>query len=99
MGGSSGIFSCNGNPAGNLRVRFWGVQGSCPMFPEASEVLEYDRLSALELLRKVVDDIHVHSANGRGCRVEDLLGGPINEQNLEAYQRKLGTTTLPTYGG
>jgi len=69
------------------------------MFPEASEVLEYDRLSALELLRKVVDDIHVHSANGRGCRVEDLLGGPINEQNLEAYQRKLGTTTLPTYGG
>ena len=69
------------------------------MFPEASEVVEYERLSALELLKKVFDDVQQHSANGKGCRVEDILGGPLNDQNLESYQRKLGTSNLPTYGG
>jgi hypothetical protein len=87
------------DPVKNLRICFWGVQGSCPMFPEASEVAEFERLSAINLLTKVVTDVQSHSRNGHGCKVEDLLGGPLTPENLEAYQRKLGNSNLPTYGG
>jgi len=101
MNGGAFTFSAESGekPVKNLRLRFWGVQGSCPMFPEASEVIEYERLSAIELLSKVFGDVQRHAHDGQGCKVEDLLGGPLNQENLEKYQRKLGTSNLPTYGG
>lgn len=69
------------------------------MFPMNNEVAEYQRLTALELLRKVLVDVQDHSKNGSGCKVEDLLGGPLNNETLDTYQRKLGNADLPTYGG
>jgi phosphoribosyl 1,2-cyclic phosphodiesterase len=85
-------------PVRNLRIRFWGVQGSCPLFPEAHEVAEYERLAAVDLLGKVLRDVQEKSRN-EGCKVEDLLGGPLTPANLELYQRKLGVSNLPVYGG
>src|SRR5271163_3498097 len=86
-------------PIKNLRICFWGVQGSCPLFPEATEVEEYKRLVAIDAIQRVLDDVQRNSRGGTGCRVEDLLGGPASKQSLEAYQRKLGTADLPVYGG
>ena len=86
-------------PIRNMRIRFWGVQGSCPLFPETHEVQEYKRLVTMDLLEKVLRDMAVKSHNGSGCKVEDLLGGPLTAATLDAYQRRLGSSTLPVYGG
>lgn len=86
-------------PVRNLRIRFWGVQGSCPLFPQAHEVAEYERMIIYDLLQKIVHDMRDHSSNGHGCTVEELLGGPLTPENLDTYQRKLGTSNLPVYGG
>jgi hypothetical protein len=86
-------------PIRNLRIRFWGVQGSCPLFPEAHEVADYERLAALDLLNKVLRDVEKRGNNGSGCKVEDLLGGPLNDANVAAYQKRLGVSDLPVYGG
>jgi hypothetical protein len=86
-------------PIANLRIRLWGVQGSCPLFPEAYEVDEYKRMLHQDLLKRVLNDLQRHSQNGSGCTVEDLLHGPINDANLAAYQQRLGEDYLPVYGG
>jgi hypothetical protein len=83
----------------NLRVEFWGVQGSCPLFPEAHEVAEYERLAAVDLLGKVLRDVQAKGSDSKGCKVEDLLGGPLTSASVEAYQRRLGVSNLPVYGG
>jgi Beta-lactamase superfamily domain len=84
-------------PIRNFRVRFWGTQGSCPLFPEAHEVAEYERLIAMDLIQKILRD--VEECGPSGCTVEKMLGGPLNTANLEAYQRRLGFSNLPIYGG
>src|SRR5258708_7956257 len=86
-------------PIRDLRIRFWGVQGSCPLFPEAYEVVEYERMIARNLLGKILVDIQKCGSNGSGCRVEDLLGGPPTDANIDAYQQRLGMSNLPVYGG
>jgi|GEM_PF-250923 len=83
----------------NLRIRFWGVQGSCPLFPQSNEVLEYERMIGTILLQKVLADMELHSRNGKGCNVKDLLGGPLTEKSVLAYQKRLGLSELPIYGG
>ena len=86
-------------PVKNLRIRFWGVQGSCPLFPEYYEVEEYNRMIARELIGKILNDLQHHISNGGSCTVEDILGGPVNDTNIAAYQQRLGDSTLPVYGG
>jgi phosphoribosyl 1,2-cyclic phosphodiesterase len=86
-------------PIKNLRIRFWGVQGSCPFFPEAHEVADYERAAAMKLLTRVFQDVEAGSHKPGGCKVEDILGGPISPATIENYQRRLGTSELPVYGG
>lgn len=86
-------------PIRDLRIRFWGVQGSCPLFPEAHEVAEYKRMVTLDVIERVLDDVKKHSANGRGATVEDVLGGPVSQERLEAFRRRLTLQELPVYGG
>src|ERR1700683_4405871 len=84
-------------PIRNFRVRFWGVQGSCPMFPEHHEVEDYKRLVVQDVLNRVFKDI---GRNDGKCRtVEELVGGPLTPARVDAYQRKLGGADFPVYGG
>ncbi len=85
------------HPIKNMRVQFWGVQGSCPYFPAPHEVQEYTRRIALDTLSKAFDDLMKHS--GTAHPVETVLGGPPSPEVLAAYQLKLGLTELPVYGG
>lgn len=85
-------------PIGNLRLRFWGVQGSCPIFPPPAAVEEYKRRVAVEVLCRAMQDV-ASKTNGRPFKVEDVLGGPATPENLEAYQRRLGLPLIPVYGG
>ena len=82
----------------NLRIRFWGVQGSCPLFPEVHEVEDYKTLVARDAIRRVLEDLR-QRGNGQGLSVEEILRGPLNEGTVAAYQRQLGITDLPVFGG
>ena len=82
----------------NMRVRFWGVQGSCPLFPEPREVDEYRRMISDDMLRRVIDDMRRKSAN-RGLTVEQLIGGPDTAANIALYLQHLGYSDLPVFGG
>jgi hypothetical protein len=86
-------------PIREMRIRFWGVQGSCPLFPESYEVAEYKRMVISDVLKRVMADIQRHTNHGTGCQVDDLLGGPLNEQRLQTYQDFLNLEDLPVYGG
>jgi hypothetical protein len=87
-------------PIRNMRLCFWGVQGSCPLFPESSEVDEYKRMISMDLLQRLLADMQAKSfANGGSVNVEDLLGGPVSDSALDGYLKKLGVSTLPVYGG
>src|SRR4051794_23478622 len=74
----------------NLQVHFYGVQGSGSIFSPRAEREAFRELSDYELLRRVFDDVARHSdSSGRlACRVEDLLGGPVDRQTLLAYRRR-----------
>ncbi|HYF51037.1 MAG TPA: hypothetical protein VEJ63_16610 [Planctomycetota bacterium] len=83
---------------GNLRITLWGTQGSCPVFPAPHEVEEYTRRIACYALARAMEDLATRSKDGP-VKVEDLLGGPISEKTVEAYQKKLGLPDVPVYGG
>src|SRR5581483_959127 len=82
----------------NLRLSFWGVQGSCPLFPETYEVEEYKRLVALDALTRAFADLAAKSNNG-SVDLRKVLGGPPTLDTLDAYLQTLGTSDLPVYGG
>ncbi len=85
-------------PIKNFRITFWGVQGSCPLFPEPHEVDDYKRQICLDTLTHVLDDIKARMTNG-AIRIEDLLGGPLDASRISAYHKKLSIPDLPVYGG
>ena len=82
----------------NLRVRFWGVQGSCPLFPEAHEVEEYKSLVAQDAIRRVIADLR-DKLQTDPRSVERLLSRTLSNDALADYQRELGVADLPVYGG
>jgi phosphoribosyl 1,2-cyclic phosphodiesterase len=87
-------------PVRNMRVTFWGVRGTCPVFPAPHEVEEYTRQTACYTILKAAEDCARKAAGSGGkLSVEDVLEGPITAATIEAYQRKLGLPELPVYGG
>src|SRR3954469_5109138 len=96
----------NATPAGpdaqppfkNMRVRFWGVQGSCPMFPEPNEVEEYRWQVAQDSLQRVLRDL---KSKGGNCSasIDQILALSENPAALNAHLRTLGAGNLPVYGG
>src|SRR5205807_3639644 len=82
----------------NLRIRFWGVQGSCPLFPEAHEVEEYKSLVARDAIRRVIEDLRKKARAG-SISMERSLNHPMSDDDLAEYQRELGAADLPVYGG
>src|SRR3954454_4871185 len=74
----------------NLRVHFYGVQGSGSIFSPRAERGALRELSDYELLRRVFADVARHAAASvrLACTVEDLLGGAVDQQTLLAYRRR-----------
>src|ERR1700690_2895319 len=83
----------------NLRIRFWGVQGSCPLFPNAQEVADYKRMVKADLLKQVLLDMEKRCRDGAGCTAADLLGGPPSDERISAYLGRMAEDGLPVYGG
>jgi hypothetical protein len=93
------------SPVQNLRIRFWGVQGSCPVHPPLYVIKEYTRQVAVYTIERMLQDMAARanapqSKSGDGSfRIEDVLGGPLTPQAIDAYQQRLGLPDFPVYGG
>jgi len=85
-------------PIQNMRITFWGVQGSCPIFPTPQSLQEYSRRLAVCILGKAVADLQRKAPDGH-FTIESLLDGPPTQINIEAYQRQIGLPEIPFYGG
>ena len=83
----------------NMRIRFYGTQGSGSTFPSQQERSEYREMLDCELLRHVFEDIKQRSADGGKISIEDILGGPLDSATLKAYRNKFELSELRVYGG
>jgi hypothetical protein len=82
----------------NMRVTFWGVQGSCPIFPSPYGFQEYSKRLAIHTLSKAFQHLFTNAHNGN-ISLEEILGGPPTAANIARFQRMIGLPELPTYGG
>ena len=72
----------------NLRIHFYGVQGSGSVFPARAERAETQQHADLNLLQQVFEDLADKTdKDGRLTRsLEEILGGPVNRKTLSAYR-------------
>lgn len=84
----------------NMRIHFYGVQGSGSVFPAKAEREETRLHSDLKLLEQIFNQINEHKASGaNGQSAEDILGGPIDRNTLAAYREKFDLDEQRVYGG
>ena len=67
-------------PIKNLRIHFYGVQGSGSIFPSRSERAELQLHSDLHLLQQVFDDLSKATACDGSMQntLEKIIGGFLN---------------------
>ena len=85
----------------NLRIRFYGVQGSGSIFPSREERATQRRLHDHKLLAQVFDYIGDFT-NHQGllnCTVEKILGGPPGRRTIKDFRSRFPDDSLPVYGG
>lgn len=85
----------------NLRIHFYGVQGSGSIYPSFQERRAYQALTDQELLKQVFEDLQKRAGpDGRlNTTVEELLGGPLNKVTFAAYRNRLELSQARIYGG
>ena len=88
-------------PVENLRIRFYGVQGSGSLFPARAEREAVQELMDYRLLSCVFADLARYAdADGRlNCTVEEILGGEPTRKNLLRYRSKHSIRDPRLYGG
>ncbi|NNF58592.1 MAG: hypothetical protein HKN04_10150 [Rhodothermaceae bacterium] len=88
-------------PIENLRIRFYGVQGSGSVFPALAEREAVQELSDYRLLRSVFDDLARHAdEDGRlTCTLEEVLGGRPDKGTLLRYREAHRARDVRIYGG
>lgn len=84
----------------NLRIHVYGTQGSSSTFPSRRELETYQQHHDYALLKRVIADLQKYKDDdGRvSCTVEELLGGPIDDDTLMKYRATLNVQ-LRVYGG
>lgn len=89
------------SPVHNLRVHFYGTQGSGSIFPSREERLAFQRQTTVELLTLVFDDLARHAdANGRIAEtLETIVGGPLTPRTLGHYAERFEVPEPRVYGG
>src|SRR5687767_5837353 len=72
--GTSAATNATVPPVRNLRITFWGVQGSCPVFPTAAELASFDPRAAADVSRFGGDTTCVEVQTGDGATLLFDLG-------------------------
>ncbi len=86
----------------NLRIHFYGVQGSGSVFPSRVDRLASQEVADYDLLESVFADIQQRHTDADGritASIEDIIGGPVNHRNLLAYRKRFPVTEPRVYGG
>ncbi len=85
----------------NLKIHFYGVQGSGSIFPSRAERVAIQDLVETRLLEQVFTDLANHAGpdGNINCTIEDILGGPLNPQTLRSYRKQFHPGELRVYGG
>ena len=88
-------------PVKNLRVTFWGVQGSCSIFPTQREVCEYSRRLSVQTLESALKTLADRMDRGEwnGSSPAEELRRLAEPPAVEKFLNQLGVPILPTYGG
>lgn len=82
----------------NMRIHFYGVQGSGSIFPARAERAETRKHGDLQLLEKIFTQLEQESAGGQ-ISVEGFLGGPVNRKTLEKFRERFDLEEQRVYGG
>lgn len=88
-------------PVENLRVHFYGVQGSGSVFPSRAERRALFELNDIELLSRLLDHLQ-RFADDEGTirfRVEQLLGEPRSRAGIRDLRGRLDPPEPRVYGG
>jgi len=85
----------------NMRIQFYGVQGSGSTFPSSQETAALQELVEYQLLEKVFEDLsgQFDSEHRMKQSLTDYLGGPINRKTLLKYRQQFETHLPRIYGG
>ena len=85
----------------NLRIHFYGVQGSGSVFPDHSKRQDFRQRMECKLLEEVFADLSRHvGPDGRlSMAIEELIGGELNSKTLKAYRERFHIPELRVYGG
>ncbi|WP_299413188.1 MBL fold metallo-hydrolase [Acaryochloris sp. IP29b_bin.148] len=85
----------------NLRIHFYGVQGSGSIYPSLQDRQAYQKVTDCELLNQVFTNLQQQTGpEGRlNATIEELIGGPLNRKTLEAYRAQFDMPTARIYGG
>lgn len=85
----------------NLKIHFYGVQGSGSVFPSKAERAAVQELMDIRLLEKVFADIAERAQAGwqLDCTIEEILGGKVNRQTLLSYRQRFNLQEARVYGG
>ena len=88
-------------PIKNMRIHFYGVRGSGSTFSESHENAALHDLMDYQLLKKVFDDLaqHADKANQLDHALGELLGGPVNQETILNYRKRLNIPKPRVYGG
>jgi len=89
------------NEIKNLRIHFYGVQGSGSVFPRVEERNEIRRQSETVVLEKALSLVQAQLTSGTRHNdvVEAVLGGPITDANLNKLWSSMAVAEPPSYGG
>jgi phosphoribosyl 1,2-cyclic phosphodiesterase len=89
------------SPIRNLRITFWGTQGSVQHFPGPDAIQRFSDQIAVGMVQRVLEDITARTSagDGQGVTAEELLGGPPSPATIQAYYQRLGRDRPDVYGG
>lgn len=90
-----------GNANYNLKIHFYGVQGSGSIFMSRAERLDYHDLMDMRLLEQVFNDLSRYARpDGQiNCTIEQILGGELSPKTLRAYRKRFDVEEARVYGG
>ena len=88
-------------PIKNMRIQFYGVQGSGSTFTSLKETDDLQDLMDYELLKRVFHDMasHMDESDRLDQSLDQLLGGKPTKKNLLTYRDKMAIPRPRIYGG
>ncbi len=85
----------------NMRIQFYGVQGSGSTFPSARENEAFQEIMGYDLLKRVLEDLelHIDGDNRLDRPLSDLIGKSFDRKTLTNYIKKFNIPKVRIYGG